>query len=312
MAKKIIVACGGTGGHAFPGIAVARELRSRGHHVTVWDSGRLIEGAVLRSWDGPTFSTGARQLSAKNALANLFSVLRCRSAMKRERPDVLLAMGSYSSLPPVLAAAWLKIPVVLHEANAVPGKAIEFLSRFAKRTALTFPATANSLPGRAVAVTGLPVRAEIATGAKLAEVPPDAACVFVTGGSQGAHRVNVLATQALVMVRDMLAQETPPRKLFVIHQTGEADEGAVMQAYAAASLPSRVHAFEQDMAGAFASSDIVVARAGASTCFELAAAGKPACFIPLPTAVRNHQYYNAMHFVEGGGADCDDQKERAC
>ena len=307
MAKKIIVACGGTGGHAFPGIAVARELKARGHDVTIWDSGRTIEGSVMKSWDGKLFSTGARQLSAKNALANFFSLLRCRREMKREKPDALLAMGSYSSLPPVLAAAMLKVPVILHEANAVPGKAIDVLSRFAKRTALTFPGTDAYLPGRPTLVTGLPVRSEIANGTRFREIPEDALCVFVTGGSQGAHRVNELASQALVMVRDILARETPTRKLFVIHQTGFADEGAVMQCYAAASLPARVQAFEQEMANAFASADLVVARAGASTCFELAAAGKPAFFFPLPSAVRNHQHFNAQHFVSAGAADAGDQ-----
>ena len=101
---KVIVACGGTGGHAFPGLAVAAELSARGHEVVVWDSGRDIESSVMREWPGPVFSTGARQLSPKNAFHILGSMLRCRREMKRNRPDVLIAMGSYSSLPPVLAA----------------------------------------------------------------------------------------------------------------------------------------------------------------------------------------------------------------
>ena len=126
---KIVVACGGTGGHAFPGLAVAEELKSRGHDVTVWDSGRDIESSVMRNWHGATFSTGARQLSVRNGLSILASILRCRREMRRESPDVVLAMGSYSSLPPVLAARGRRIPVVLHEANTIPGRAVEFLSR---------------------------------------------------------------------------------------------------------------------------------------------------------------------------------------
>ena len=120
---KIVVACGGTGGHAFPGLAVAEELKSRGHEVTVWDSGRDIESSVMRFWHGPVFSTGAKQLSVWNGLSILRSILRCRREMRRAKPDVLLAMGSYSSLPPVLAAKSRNVPVVLHEANTVPGRA---------------------------------------------------------------------------------------------------------------------------------------------------------------------------------------------
>ena len=120
--------------------------------------------------------------------------------------------------------------------------------------------------------------------------------VFVTGGSQGAHRVNELAMKALVMLNRDLA--TRGRKLYVIHQTGVKDEAEVAQAYAAAGVLARVQAFEHEMGRAFATADIVVARAGASTCFELALTGKPAFLIPLPSALRNHQHYNAAAFAE--------------
>ena len=126
---KIIVACGGTGGHAFPGLAVAEVLRARGHDVTVWESGRDVESSVMRSWDGKGFSTHAQQLSLRNAPAIIASIFRCRREIRRSRPDVLLAMGSYSSLPPVLAARAYGIPVVLHEANTVPGRAMDFLAK---------------------------------------------------------------------------------------------------------------------------------------------------------------------------------------
>ncbi|MBR2066173.1 MAG: glycosyltransferase, partial [Kiritimatiellae bacterium] len=117
---KVAVACGGTGGHAFPGLAVAEELVRRGHEVTVWESGRDIESSVMRRWSGPVFSTGARQLRLRNAFFNFASILRCRREMRRNRPDALLAMGSYSSLPPVLAARSRKVRICLHEANTVP------------------------------------------------------------------------------------------------------------------------------------------------------------------------------------------------
>lgn len=303
MAKKIVVACGGTGGHAFPGLVVAAELRARGHEVVVWNSGRAIESAVLRGWDGPTFTTGAKPLALKNALALFFSILRCRREMKRFRPDALLAMGSYASLPPVLAASSCGVPVILHEANSVPGRAVDVLARFAAKTAITFSSTARYLPGRETVCTGLPVRAGIGKGVPFEGVPADAFRVFVTGGSQGAHRVNEIASKALLLVSKDLEKTDPAKKLYVVHQTGEADENAIMGFYAAAGIDARVHAFEREMNRAFATADIVVARAGASTCFELAVAGRPAFFIPLPTALRNHQHYNAECFVAAGAAD---------
>ncbi len=301
---KVIVACGGTGGHTFPGLAVAEELRTRGHEVVVWASGRDIESSVMKRWDGPVFSTGARQLSLRNAFANLRSILRCRREMRRMRPDALLAMGSYASLPPVLAARMRHVRVYLHEANTVPGKAVEFLSRFAHAVAISFEMTTRYLPGVKTVRTGLPVRAEIAAGARFNFIPPNAFVVFVTGGSQGAHAVNELMKDALIRLKAELDKRSDlARPLYVIHQTGAKDEVPVKEAYAKVSLPSRVHAFETEMANAFASADIVVARAGASTCFELAACGKPALLIPLPSAMRNHQHFNADAFAAKGAAD---------
>ena len=314
---KIVVACGGTGGHAFPGLAVAEELRSRGHEVVVWDSGRDIESSVMKRWTGDVFSTGAKQLHPKNVFAILHSILRCRKQMKKAKPDALLAMGSYSSLPPVLAARWCKVPVYLHEANTVPGKAVDFLSRFAKTVAISFDMTSKCLPLAHTVKTGLPIRNEIADGKRFDFIPADAFTVFVTGGSQGAHAVNELMMDALVMFNEELRKSRgsfdseDPRevargtmgKLYIIHQTGAKDEARVMATYAQAGIPSRVHAFETRMADAFASADLVVARAGASTCFELAACGKPALLIPLPTSMRDHQHYNADAFASVGAAD---------
>ena len=301
---NIVVACGGTGGHAFPGLAVAEELRRRGHEVTVWDSGRDVESSVMRGWKGPIFSTGAKQLSVKNAFAILSSIFRCRKQMRKARPDALLAMGSYSSLPPVLAAHHFHVPVILHEANTVPGRAVEFLARYAKMVAVSFDLTKKYLPGVQTARTGLPVRANISQGKRFGDIPEDAFVVFVTGGSQGAHMVNCLLSEALVLMAAEIRRRGPSaRPLYVIHQTGEKDEGPVTATYMQAGIPARVKAFEQEMADAFASADLVVARAGASTCFELAACGKPALLIPLPTAMRDHQHFNAEAFATSGAAD---------
>jgi UDP-N-acetylglucosamine--N-acetylmuramyl-(pentapeptide) pyrophosphoryl-undecaprenol N-acetylglucosamine transferase len=301
----VVVACGGTGGHAFPGLAVAGELKRRGHDVCVWASGRDVEESVLRGWDGETFATFARPLRPRYAFALVRSLFRCRLRMRRARPDVLLAMGSYSSLPPVLAASAKNVPVVLHEANTVPGRAVEFLSRFAWRVAVSFGVTADHLPRVRTVRTGLPVRADIASGKRFDFIPPDSFTVFVTGGSQGAHAVNLLASAALVQMQSVLAArgDAVRRRLYVVHQTGEKDKAEVTAVYAGAGIPARVHAFERAMADAFASADLVIARAGASTCFELAACGKPALLVPLPSAVRDHQHFNAEAFAAHGAAD---------
>lgn len=304
---KIVVACGGTGGHAFPGLAVAEELEKRGHDVTVWESGRNIESSVMRRWKGPLFSTGARPLSLRNAFANLCSFFRCRRQMRREKPDALLAMGSYSSLPPVLAARSAGVKIYLHEANTVPGKAVDFLSRFADKVAVSFDVTSAQLPGVKTVKTGLPVRSDITGGTRFGFIPRDAFVVFVTGGSQGAHAVNVLLSKALVMMDAEIKRRGDARPLYVIHQTGARDESSIAAVYADAGIPARVHAFEDDMASAFASADIVVSRAGASTCFELAACAKGALLIPLPTALRNHQHHNAEAFALALAASEGDQ-----
>ncbi len=297
---KLIVACGGTGGHSFPGLAVASELASRGHDVTVWMSGRDVETSVLKGWSGPVFATGAKPLSIRNAMRNIRASMRCLGELRRARPDALLAMGSYSSLPPVIAAARRRVPVVLHEANTVPGRAIDFLSNFARAVAISFGDTAQYFPGKNTVLTGLPVRLDVAGRPPFEDVPEGAFRVFVTGGSQGAHRVNEIASKALVLLSRGLASRG--RKLYVIHQTGAKDEAEVARAYASAGIPARVNAFEHEMGRAFATADVVIARAGASTCFELALTGKPAFLIPLPSALRNHQHFNAAVFVAAQAA----------
>lgn len=292
---RLVVACGGTGGHSFPGLAVASELAKRGHDVSVWMSGRDVESSVLKGWTGQVFATGARQLSARNMFGNLRAFMRCMKELKRVKPDALLAMGSYSSLPPVVAAARRHVPVVLHEANTVPGRAIDFLSNLARAIAISFDKTAEYFPGKDVVHTGLPVRQDIAGQPPFDGVPEGAFRVFVTGGSQGAHRVNELASKAIVMLnRDLAAKG---RSLYVMHQTGARDEAEVAQSYASAGVDARVRAFEHEMGRAFATADVVISRAGASTCFELALTGKPAFLIPLPTAMRDHQHYNAAVFA---------------
>lgn len=302
--KSIIVACGGTGGHVFPGLAVANELKSRDHAVEVWFSGRKIETSTHSGWDGSVFSTGARQISLRNFPGMVISFFKCLRAMKRKKPDALLAMGSYSSLPPVLAARMCGVPIVLHEANAVPGKAVDALSRFSHTVATSFEETAHWLPGRRIVKTGLPVREALADQPRFDDVPEGVFTIFITGGSQGAHRVNELTSQAMCLLKQDGVQD-----FFVIHQTGTADEEKIRELYEKAGVPARVSAFIKEMGRAYATADLVICRAGASTCFELCLVGKPALLIPLPSAIRDHQHLNAATLVKCGGADEGIQRE---
>ncbi|MBM4163313.1 MAG: UDP-N-acetylglucosamine--N-acetylmuramyl-(pentapeptide) pyrophosphoryl-undecaprenol N-acetylglucosamine transferase [Lentisphaerae bacterium] len=300
---KIIVACGGTGGHVFPGLATARALRERGHDVTVWLSGRAVEEAARPAWDGPIWRTGARPLRARTVIVLLASVFRCMRQVRRARPDRMLAMGSYASLPPTVAAWLCGVPVVLHEANTVPGQAVEWLSRLARVTAVSFSGTHAALPGRRVVLTGLPVRRELAV-ARCPARQAQGVAVLVTGGSQGAHAVNERCCGALCRLR---AQGV--NGLRVLHQSGAADADGLRARYAAAGVDAQVVPFIRDMGAAYAAADVAVCRAGAVTCAELCLCGVPAVLIPLPGAVRDHQRHNAAALAIGGGAVVADQDE---
>ena len=314
--KHILIACGGTGGHVFPGLATGQVLQKCGHKPELWVTGRSVENDVLHGWDGPVFRTGAQPFSLRNLPAFLGTLWRVWRKIRRERPDIVLAMGCYSSVPPVLVARMLGIPVVLHEANAVPGKAVAFLSRFARITALSFAASVQYLPGRRTVVTGMPVRTSLAgqppldteCGADSAAPSnrssaleggapsPPAFTVLITGGSLGAHAVNELACEALILLhRRGIAVRA-------IHQCGPADEDGLRQRYTAANATVQVHAFLREMGRAYASADLAICRAGAATCFELCLCGVPAILIPLPAAVRDHQRLNAEMLAQSGGA----------
>ena len=210
-------------------------------------------------------------------------------------------MGSYASLPPVLAARLARVPVVLHEANTIPGKAVAFLSRFATATAISFSESARWLPRARVVQTGLPVRTELRGQPPLDGFrQPRGFTVFVTGGSQGAHVLNQACSTALAA----WGRAHPAVALRVIHQTGAADEASVRAAYAEAGTDAQVFAFLGEMGRAFRAADLVIGRAGAATCAELCLCGVPALLVPLPTAVRDHQRANAAHLAGAGSAEC--------
>lgn len=303
------VSCGGSGGHVFPGVATAQALERRGHTVRLLMAGRCIESATRFAWEGEVVNTGARELSLRPAKAipsivNLVTTFRrCRHDFFQRRPAALLAMGSYSSAGPVLAARRLGIPVVLHEANVVPGKATTTLCRLATAIALSFPETQTQLRGCHTVLTGLPLRRDLETGARTTRPVQSKPTLLIMGGSQGAQRINEL----MPLVVEKLAISGLP--VHVVHLSGAQDRQRVADAYTRAGIAAEVHAFHQDMSSLYQRATLAVSRSGANSCMELALFGIPAILIPYPHAVRNHQLANAQAMARAGAADLLEQDQ---
>lgn len=300
---KIAVACGGTGGHIFPGLATARVLQSRGHAVTLWLAGRDVEACSVDGWQGETVSIRASGFPsglapvqcARSARRLLAAVGQAWRELRRRRPDVLLCMGSYASVAPCLAAWRLGIPVVLHEANAVPGRAISFLARFATRVAVGFDAALPSFACGKAVVTGFPLRDGFSAPAR-ERAGNEPFTLLVMGGSQGARVLNTRMPAVAAVLQASL-----DGGLRVIHLAGRTEDGLVRQRYQDKGVQAEVHAFTAEMPRLYACADLAVARAGAATCTELAVCGLPAVLVPLPHAPRNHQMRNAQAMASGGG-----------
>lgn len=316
---KIGIACGGTGGHIFPGLAVAQVLRQRGHEVHLYLAGKAGEDLALAAWQGPVVKVPARGISSPDpwtllltGIGLLRAVLQCRKTLRRFGPDVLLAMGSYASVGPVLSARWLRIPVVLHEANVIPGRAIRFLCRWAEAVAVSFPETRAQLAHRRLLVTGMPVRGtgrqttddgrQIAAIENWAELVPGRFTILVMGGSRGAHRLNEVVSLAILRLH------REGHALQVIHLTGLTDEHTIRQAYQGGGVPQAVFGFLQDMPRAYHWASLAICRSGASTCAELSVYGVAALLVPYPFAIHRHQTANADALAAAGAADlCDEQ-----
>ncbi len=307
MTKKlhIAVACGGTGGHIFPGLATARALRERGHHVTLWLSGKSVEQTALQGWKGPVVTIPSEGFqfgvfrSVLTAVRVGVAVVRCWIAMLRHRPDAVLAMGSYSSIGPCLAARLRGIPVVLHEANAVPGRAVRLLAKKAAVVAICFEETRYHLKGKNLVSTGMPLRGEFRLSNNESRMSKNGFNLLVMGGSAGAHAVNEMVSKALC---SLFSQRQIP-KLQMIHLTGEADEASVRRRYKEAGIQADVRAFTSGMAPLYEAADLAICRSGASTCAELGIFGVPALLIPYPHAVSDHQTANAHALEKIGAAD---------
>ncbi len=304
---NICVACGGTGGHIFPGLATAQELRLRGHNVTLWLAGRDVEASSIEGWDGATVSVQAVGFPKGISLQAISTTLRLCGAvfiswkkMRKLRPDAILAMGSYASVGPVIAAYFCRIPVILHEANAVPGRAISFLARFSTRIGVAFPTAIDHLDANKTSITGFPLRKSLNNTSHIVN---NNFSLLIMGGSQGAHVFNEILPEA---IKSLYKQNTP---IQVIHLAGMNDADDVEKRYKAANIEAEVYAFAHDMASIYCKADFAIARAGAATCTELAVCGLPALLVPHPTAARNHQMLNAMSMAKQGGMAVQPQHE---
>ena len=301
---RIDIACGGTGGHTFPGVATAFELRRRGHDITLWLAGKGVEHQTAQGWDGPVQAVNVHA-SGGSLGGNLGSVMRLALAvvpawrkLRRNRPDVMLAMGSYACVAPALAARLSCIPLILHEANVVPGAAVKLLSRFARETATHFEETARYLPGCRCAHTGFPVRPEFLSVQRQSH---EGFTLLVAGGSQGAHALNECVPEALEHLKSR------GLSCRVIHLAGTRDCDTVASRYDAAGISHDTRAFMPDIWNAYASADLAVMRAGAATCAELAICGLPALLVPYPYAARDHQRANAQVLASADSVDVIDQ-----
>lgn len=304
---NISLACGGTGGHIFPGLATASVLKERGHDVVLWLAGKDVEKTAVKDWDGDVFTVPAEGFPSSPSLRGVraaWKLLRasmaCTRLMRSRRPDVLLAMGSYASVGPVCAALRLHVPVVLHEANVLPGRAISLFSRWAASVAASFEETRFYMRRKNLVITGMPLRRELdrVVHYETGETPDrNLFTVLVMGGSRGAEKINVLLSEVLCTI-----QQTG-HEAQVIHLAGLHNVEELRERYHAAGVKNQVLQFTQDMASMYSATDLAVCRAGAATCAELSAFGVPALLIPYPFAANDHQTANARALEKAGAAD---------
>jgi UDP-N-acetylglucosamine--N-acetylmuramyl-(pentapeptide) pyrophosphoryl-undecaprenol N-acetylglucosamine transferase len=299
----VVIAGGGTGGHLYPGLALADALAARGAGVTFVGTDAGIEARVVPAAGWPFRMLPGRQVrgggvrrAGLGAIALLRGLAAARRLLRELRPGLVVGVGGYASVPVALAARLGGVPVVVLEQNVIPGAANRLLARMARRVCVGFAETVAAFPpGRAVH-TGNPIRAGI-LGVAPRPRAADRPGLLVFGGSAGAHRLNTVVVEAIRRRGD------GPPALDVTHQTGVADLEAVRAGYAALGVPARVEAFITDMGAAYAAADFAVTRAGAMTCSELAAVGLPAILVPYPWAADDHQRRNAEVLVTAGAAE---------
>ena len=309
---RIVIAGGGTGGHLFPGVAIAEEFRGRDRTNDVLFIGtqRGLEARVL-----PTIGFALATLDVEGikgrgvvrsvaALAKIpRSLLQSRGIIRGFNPEVVIGVGGYASGPAVLAARLMGVPTAIAGQNAIPGETNKILGRFADRIFVSFPETAGWFRRDRVRVTGNPIRAAITAAPKRGRKPGETLTLLVFGGSQGAHRINTAVLEAIPLLGELTG------RLRVIHQTGAADLDMVTAGYHDMGMEADVRPFITDMAEAYGKADLLVCRAGATSIAEITASGKAAVFIPFPFAVNDHQTKNAELLVNRGAAEMIPERE---
>jgi len=307
---RVIIAAGGTGGHIYPGVAIANEFKRRDAATEILFVGtpRGLESKIVPR-EGFTLELiqvgalkGVSLFAKSKSLAGLpLSFVAALGILRRFKPDVVVGVGGYSSGPTLLMAALRRIPTMVVEPNAMPGFTNRVLARYVDAAALTFDEALKYFGKRGV-VTGNPVRNDFAgikqksRGARLN--------VLIFGGSQGAHAINMAMTEA---ARLLASQK---ERLAIVHQTGEKDYEMVERAYKEAGLmDAEVKPFIHDMAARFEQADLLICRSGATTAAEVAAAGKAAIFVPFPFATDDHQRKNAEAFERVGAGRMILQKD---
>ena len=303
---RLMIAGGGTGGHLFPGVAVAEELRARDPQATIRFVGtaRGIEARVLPEL-GEDLAlievSGLKTVGAWGAIKGMFrlpkALWQARRLVKEFKPDAVVGVGGYASGPVVLMARLRGVPTAICEQNSIPGLTNKILGKVARAVFLSFEESRRFFKPKKIVMSGNPVRRGLVQKLLEAKAEPvtETFHVLVCGGSLGAVAVNELASQALCT----LAKEHP---ISVVHQTGEKGFEATKAAYEKAGVTAECTAFIKDMAAAYHRADLIIGRAGATTVAELAIAGKPAIFIPYPFAADNHQEINAREMAEAGAA----------
>ncbi len=302
-----VIACGGTGGHLFPGLAVAEVLRERGHEVLLFISEKEIDTIAaegrseFRFEKLPTVALPSPFSPAILGFARRFneSLSVCRDIFRKYNPQVVLGMGGFTSTAPIIAGRMRKIPTFIHESNAFPGKANKHTARFVRAVLLGFQECAAYFPRAQTEFTGTPIRSTLKRidrdqALEKLGLQPGLPTLLVMGGSQGASGIN----QALIKAMPSL-QGVP---LQLIHLSGSRDERLLEDNYRRENIPAFVAAFHHRMEEVYSAADFAIARSGAASLAELAAFGLPALLIPYPYAADDHQTRNAEIFVRAEAA----------